>query len=75
MFWILSNFKAGKNQWKPNDAKEASLEGNFSWALKDGRIFMGRDRREMFVMKIKDQMFKEQVGGYWTPRLSPVFVL
>ena len=51
------------------------MEGNFSWALKDGRIFMGRDRREMFVMKIKDQMFKEQVGGYWTPRLSPVFVL
>lgn len=36
---------------------------------------MGRDRREMFVMKIKDQMVKEQVGGCWTPRLSPVFVL
>ena len=36
---------------------------------------MGRDRREMFVMKIKDQMFKEQISGCWAPRLSPVFVL
>lgn len=44
--------------------------GSDSW-----EEFGGRDRRETLIIKVKNEMDKEQVVRCWLPRLPPIFIL
>ena len=59
----IFNFKRDKNQWRLDETEEASLEGDFSGALKGGRIFNGR-RQEAFTMNVENAPGEGQVVGH-----------